>query len=379
MSDSELIKRDVLKFFNLDENKQKELGEYGRELIKKEYSVTRMADDSIKVYDWALQKNKEILISGYYCFKNSGDDALLQAIINDLKQYKESPNIVVLSANPDETMEYYKVKSINRLNVLKIAKHMKKADMLISGGGTLIQDRTSTKSLWYYLTVIAMAKKKNMKVMLYSNGIGPLERKGNIKKPKLVKAILKNEGVPSDKKLLGVSVRKWQNLGSDFETQIANACDYAYEKYGYYTVFLPMQSSRDTAIMQNIKRKMKHESAIIKKRYSVEGMLSIIKCFDMCIGMRLHTLIYAAINSVPLIGLVYDPKINSFMEYTHQRHYVDVNEVTDENLKKMLDECVANYDTIKQDLKENYSHLKEKAKLNGKYAIELYEKGSVTL
>ena len=48
-------------------------------------------------------------------------------------------------------------------------------------------------------------------------------------------------------------------------------------------------------------------------------------------------------------------------------------------LKKMLDECVANYDTIKQDLKENYSHLKEKAKLNGKYAIELYEKGSVTL
>ena len=39
----------------------------------------------------------------------------------------------------------------------------------------------------------------------------------------------------------------------------------------------------------------------------------------MCIGMRLHTLIYAAINSVPLIGLVYDPKINSFMEYTHQR------------------------------------------------------------
>lgn len=196
---------------------------------------------------------------------------------------------------------------------------------------------------------------------------------------KLGKAILKNEGVPSDKKLLGVSVRKWQNLGSDFETQIANACDYAYEKYGYYTVFLPMQSSRDTAIMQNIKRKMKHESAIIKKRYSVEGMLSIIKCFDMCIGMRLHTLIYAAINSVPLIGLVYDPKINSFMEYTHQRHYVDVNEVTDENLKKMLDECVANYDTIKQDLKENYSHLKEKAKLNGKYAIELYEKGSVTL
>ncbi len=30
-----------------------------------------MADDSIKVYDWALQKNKEILISGYYGFKTA--------------------------------------------------------------------------------------------------------------------------------------------------------------------------------------------------------------------------------------------------------------------------------------------------------------------
>ncbi len=56
-------------------------------------------------------------------------------------------------------MEYYKVKSINRLNA-KDCQTYEKADMLISGGGTLIQDRTSTKSLWYYLTVIAMAKEK---------------------------------------------------------------------------------------------------------------------------------------------------------------------------------------------------------------------------
>ena len=57
-------------------------------------------------------------------------------------------------------MEYYKVKSINRLNVLKIAKHMKKADMLISGGGTLIQDRTSTKSLWLLSYGYRNGKKK---------------------------------------------------------------------------------------------------------------------------------------------------------------------------------------------------------------------------
>ena len=424
-SSGELLKRDIISFFAMENAEQKKLGEYGRELIKKEYSVSRMADDSIKVYDWALQKNKEILVSGYYGFKNSGDDALLKAIIQDLKRYKESPNIVVLSANPKETMECYRVKSISRLNPFKILKHMKKADMLISGGGTLIQDRTSTKSLWYYLCIISIALKKKIKVMLYSNGIGPLEHKGNIRCTRKIlnkvdmitlrdeqsykelrnlgidnenvaitadpaldldmanekrgREILAEEGVKSGEKILGVSVRRWQNLGSDFENTVAQVCDYAYEKYGYHTVFLPMQASRDTAILQNISKKMKNSSVIVKKRYSVEDMLSIIKCFDICIGMRLHTLIYSAINTVPLIGLVYDPKISSFMEYTHQRKYFNVEDVDVEQLKKAVDETLANYDSIKQDLKKNYGILKEKAQLNGKYAIELYEKGSVEI
>lgn len=424
-SSSKLIKDDILRFFALKEDDRKKLSDYGRELIKKQYSVTKMADDSIKVYDWALQKNKEILISGYYGFRNSGDDALLKAIIQDLQRYKESPNIVVLSANPEETMEYYRVKSINRLNLVSVLKHMRKADMLISGGGTLIQDRTSTKSLWYYLSIITMALRNNVKVMLYSNGIGPLVKSRNIKRTKnvlekvnlitlrdeesyktirdmgitnpMVKVtadpalgldladknrgieILSKEGVPKNSKILGVSIRRWQNLDTNFEDEIAAVCDYAYEKYGYYTVFLPMQSSRDLAILQSVKRKMKNKSTLIKARYSVEDVMSIMKCFDICIGMRLHTLIYSAVNAVPLIGIVYDPKISSFMEYTHQKLYLEAEGLKKENLCKMLDECVSNYDTIKNDLKKNYDHLKEQAQLNGKYAIELYEKGSVEL
>ncbi|MCD8180774.1 MAG: polysaccharide pyruvyl transferase CsaB, partial [Firmicutes bacterium] len=424
-SAGEVIKRDILKFFAMSGGEQLKLGEYGRELIKREYSVSRMADDCIRVYDWALDKNKEILISGYYGFKNSGDDALLKAIIQDLKKHKESPNIVVLSANPRETETDYRVKSISRINAFSIFKHMKKADMLISGGGTLIQDRTSTKSLWYYLTIISLALRNNLKVMLYSNGIGPLEKKRNIARTRKIlnkvdlitlrdehsyktlreigvanemvkvtadpaldldiadeergRAILADEGVPKGSKLLGVSVRRWQNIGADFEDAVARVCDYAYEKYGFYTVLLPMQSSRDTAILQNIKRKMKNKSSIIKKRYMVEDMISLMKCFDLCIGMRLHTLIYAAINAVPLIGLVYDPKISSFMEHTRQKYYLDVKSLNEDKLKAMLDECVRDYDKIKSDLKDNYTVLKAQAQMNGKYAVELYEKGSVAL
>ena len=124
---------------------------------------------------------------------------------------------------------------------------------------------------------------------------------------------------------------------------------------------------------------MKYKSSVIKKRYCVEDMISVMSCFDLCIGMRLHTLIYAAVNAIPVIGLVYDPKISSFMDYTHQKHHIEVDKLSSDNLIKMLDECVANYDELKKDLLENYSELKKKAMLNGSLAVELYEKGSVAI
>ena len=107
--------------------------------------------------------------------------------------------------------------------------------------------------------------------------------------------------------------------------------------------------------------------------------MSVMKCFDLCIGMRLHTLIYAVINSIPLIGLVYDPKISSFMEYTHQTRYISVEDVTAEKVIEILDECMENYDEIKRVLEQSYRTLSEKALLNGKLAIDLYEKGSVEI
>lgn len=424
-SSTALLERDILRFFAMSVEERNELGEYGRNLIKREYSVSRMADDSIEVYDWVLEKHDEILISGYYGFKNSGDDALLMSIIQDLQKHKESPNVVVLSANPKETNRIYRVKAINRLNPFAIWRHMKKADMLISGGGTLIQDTTSTKSLWYYLAVISLAKKHKLKVMLYSNGIGPLNKEKNkvrtrktinnvdlitlrddksleilkqigVTKPKTIVTadpalnldgadkergleILKKAGVPVDKSLLGISVRKWRDVGADFEDAVARACDYAVEKYGLYPVFLPMQASKDLAISQSIMRKMKYKSSIIDSHQAVTDMLAVVKCMNMCIGMRLHMLIYSAINAVPLVGLVYDPKISSFMEYTHQNLHVNVDGITADKLSGMIDKCIVEYDEIRDDLIDNYKLLKEKAIENGRLAIELYEKGSVEL
>lgn len=422
-SSSTLLYEDIKKFFALDENAKKELAVYGRELIKREYSVSRMADDNIKIYDWALQKNDEIIISGYYGFKNSGDDALLEAIINDIKAHKESPNITVLSANPRETAQRYRVNAINRLNIFKIARHIKTAGLVISGGGTLIQDTTSTKSLIYYLTVLRLAIRRGVNTMLYSNGIGPLKNKGNARRAVKVlnmvdaitlrdpeslrvlrdigvttqaivtadpvfgiesfsaergKVILGGLGIASGG-IIGVSVRKTKDTDARFEENLARVCDYIIEKHNMSIVFIPMQTNKDEAISRNIIGRMKNKADIITERMSVSDTISVISATDGCIGMRLHSLIYAAIANVPLMGISYDPKIKGFLDYTEQTLYTDISGFNTECGIKLADEMIADRDGIKARLAGQYERLKQKAHINGEIAVSLYEKGSVNL
>ena len=419
-SSEAVLLNDIKKFFGLSQNEREKLAEYGRELIKRDYSVSRMADDTIRVYNWALSKKDEILISGYYGFKNSGDDALLEAIINDIKKHKESPNITVLSANPKETEKRYRVKAINRFNILKLVRHMKNAGMLISGGGTLIQDATSTKSLIYYLAVIRLALRNNIKVMLYSNGIGPLRNEHNIKRVKKVlnkvdvitlrdpeskseldklgidkpeimvsadpvfgvetfdkargREILDSYNVPRDKRVLIVSVRRTKDTSTVFETIISQLCDYASLKYDCYTVFVPMQTNKDESISKSVANKMSSKSVVIDERLSVSDIISLMSASDICIGMRLHSLIYSAIANIPVIGIAYDPKIKAFMDYINQNICLDVHGLDYDNAKTTLDTLFENYDTICRELNDGYVRLREKALQNGEIAVKLYEK-----
>ena len=234
-----------------------------------------------------LSKNgNEILISGYYGFENSGDDALLMAIINDLRKNIESPNIVVLSSNPQETIRQYRVKAINRLNPFGIIKHMKKAGMLYIGrrhtdtgfhihsvshmlsGSYKISGKTRRESdallQWHRSAQeqgkhTALAKtldKVDLITLRDPAALTALEKIG-VSKPKTAvtadpvfgmpqadpafgRKLLSGFNVPDDaKRILGVSIRRARDTDQRFENMIAAACDYAAEKYGCYPVFIP--------------------------------------------------------------------------------------------------------------------------------------------
>jgi polysaccharide pyruvyl transferase CsaB len=358
----------------------------------------------------------DILISGYYGFENSGDDAILMAILDNLRYYKKDIKVLVLSKKPEDTKKIYGVDAADRFNFNEVVKAMKSSKVFLNGGGNLIQDDTSTRSFMYYLSTIWLAKRLGLKVMLYSNGIGPIDRKLNraitsriinkadvitlreeaslaevkrlsVNKPELLltadpaftlkpctdeesTSILDKEGIKKDAPLVGISARKWR--GHEIYSQkIAAAAVYLYEKHGARTVLIPMHYPHDTEINNEIASMMKHKPYIINHKYNVTQTLGIIKSMDMILGMRLHALIYGASLQVPVVGLPYEPKVEDFLDYINQPSAGHVENLDYERMIQVLDKVWNNRQQIKEQLISAKQGFVEKAMKNAEIAVGL--------
>ena len=86
--------------------------------------------------------------------------------------------------------------------------------------------------------------------------------------------------------------------------------------------------------------------------------------------MRLHALIFAASQGVPLVGVVYDPKVSSFLKYMGQELFVDLGSVTAQSLCGMIDQAVRQSGTP-QSREEAVARLQETEQRNVTVAREL--------
>lgn len=440
-SSTELLKNDILELMNMPSEDLNTLGSYSKDVINNYYSIETMADDAMKMYVSIIKnenindvdtsefddidkyiyplnssKNYDVMISGYYGFDNSGDDSILNAIVNNLKDLKPDINILALSNNPQQTSSIYGINSIHRFDIINIFRKLKNTSLLISGGGSLIQDITSDKSLAYYLAIIKLAQMRKVNVMLYANGIGPIQNKHNYKKicksldkvnlitlreesskhelqkigvnnPNILVTadpaftlepislektdnILNQIGLGSEKDYISISVRPWKTLDKEFENVIAGIADYVKDKYGYETLFIPMQCPKDLEISRRIIRKTKTTGFMAPENLTPSEMLGITKKAKLILGMRLHALIYAAATSTPIIGLIYDPKINAIMKQINQKYALSVEDINPVTLKRYVDEVLDNRDIIVKDLMESTSSAIEMAKHTAKLAID---------
>ncbi len=323
---------------------------------------------------------KKIAISGYYGFRNLGDEAILYSMIETFRSLGDV-QLVVLSNDPSCTERQYGVKAVNRWKLREVFGAIRASDILLSGGGSLLQDVTGAKSVSYYLGVIALAKLLRKKVMLYAQGIGPVHSDQSkllikyvlnkvdlitvrdpasknllielgVKKPeiKLVvdavlgfdrnkvdkelgKMVLETAGIAVEgAPLVGVSLRDWQNR-ENYMRAVASTCDKLIEM-GYRVVFLPFHFPRDIAPARDTIKMMRHseQALLLKQHMNVQEMLGVLSGLHMMIGMRLHSLIMGAVMLIPVVGISYDPKIDGFMKAAYQPLAGRAETITEEEL-----------------------------------------------
>ena len=300
-----------------------------------------------------------ILISGYYGFDNIGDESILRTLITSLREKIPDCRLTVLSHNPASTREKYGVEAVERMSPGAILRAVRQCDMLISGGGSLLQDVTSSKSIHYYLFIIRLAKLLGKKVFIYSQGIGPIDHAFNrrataralkkadgivvrdersaklleqiglpqerivitadpvirMKRPDRTvgREILARAGIKKDGRLtVGWAIRE-KNRDSTFVREITECIRWLRENYDAESVLIPFHYEEDREVCSVIAERTNGAAKCLSEKYLSEDMLSIIGNMDVLVGVRLHSMIYAAIMGVPIIGVSYDPKCTAFL------------------------------------------------------------------
>jgi polysaccharide pyruvyl transferase WcaK-like protein len=136
-------------------------------------------------------------IFGYYGQGNAGDEAILSALVDGIKNELPNARISVCSANLDETKQNYGVNSFrffgidfksiikgilgsSRIGYLNAVISFLRSNVIIIGGGGLFYDTKETNEWFFgYINLIHRAKRFGKKVALVGISVGPLHHKSS--------------------------------------------------------------------------------------------------------------------------------------------------------------------------------------------------------
>ena len=345
-----------------------------------------------------------VIISGAHGMGNIGDEAALSGILSDLRSLDPSMPICVLSRSPKQSSATHSVKSIHSFNIPAIYRALSSCSLFISGGGTLIQDASSTRSLLYYLFCLRLAKARGCATMMYGCGIGPLSRKANRKRaakiinscvdaitlreddsrealralgltspeiisaadpalfiedisPERLESLMREFALDEKENYICFSLRPWGDISHKAEL-FARASDYAYEKYALKSVFLPMNAAEDSSFAALVAEKCAYSPIVIDKSLSAAESSALISKMKVLVGVRLHALVFAAKNAVSTVGISYDPKVAAFLKYIGRGNFAEADALTQEKLFEMIDSAATSLPEASAPVEEKILSLK---------------------
>ncbi len=346
-----------------------------------------------------------IAISGYYGFGNAGDEAVLAGMLKAMRHAAnmKADDIAVLSGNPSSTASEHGVRAVPRAAMAQVKEAIRSADVLISGGGSLLQDVTSFRSLVYYLWVIRMAHRLRRPVAVYAQGIGPLRRpvsrwmvrrslagaaaisvrdEGSASTLRAIGlqrsdirvtsdpafALVPNAVSGASSPTVGIAPRPWPGFDSE---RIAAETARGLSRRGITVVLIPMQDPSDEALCAAAAGLSDGSAAHVICHGQYAGALAACSGVDVLIGMRLHALIMGAICGAAPVGVSYDPKVAALMGgLGFSDAVVELPDATPEHLAKAALDALGTLDERRTRLTTVVDALRREAFANAGYILD---------
>jgi len=385
--------------------------------VKTEFSVESMGQQQEEIYRCVLDRKVRseqgrcgAVICGAYGKGNAGDDAILVSMIRQLRQQDPHLPITVMTRRPRRTAVQTGVSTVHIFNIWAAGRIMKKSRLYISGGGSLIQNATSTRSLWYYLYSIRQAKRAGCAVMMYGCGIGPVSGEKNrektgrildefvdlitlrdresletlrsfgVTKPRVAitadpallmegdaaaaERYMSRSGLNPDGHYSLFVLRPWDGTQERLAA-ITAAADYGWERYGLAPLFYTLEPDRDEEITRAAAAMVKAPCRCLDPICDGATLCGLMGMMELVVSMRLHALVFACARQTRVAAISYDPKVSGFMKYLGSECCVELEDVTEEGLKDLLDRAMA------QDTPHQVDRLRVLAAENGILAGEL--------
>ena len=386
----------------MDDALRRDMGEKLYAKASRDFSIQKTVDTQLRIYQEILRRSRRerkerdgVVICGAYGRGNAGDDAILDAILQEIRSLDPDMPVTVLSKDPAATRLTYRVRSIHRSHILSWRKAMRKSVLYLNGGGSLIQDVTSRRSLWYYLYNIRSAHALGCRVQMYGCGIGPVTREKHrrmaartlnscvdiitlrepdsqaelqamgVTSPQILltadpaltlraatedetDSVLLCAGIPPHGKYLCFALRRWPGF-EEAAPALRAAAAYAYETYGLTPVFLSVEKHLDPGAGRIAADGLSVPHYFLDDAGKAGTIIGALSRMEAVVSMRLHALIFAAGQGIPLVGIVYDPKVSSFLRYIGQEQFADLSALTEDKLCRMIDRAVEqSHDTAAQ-------------------------------
>ncbi len=311
------------------------------------------------------QKTKPVRIgiSGSYGGLNLGDEAILHSMVAQIRASLQA-EITVFSRDPKDTLTRHAVDralAVRTLTREEIRPEIERLDIFVLGGGGILYDADART----YLREVQVAEELGIPVILYAVGAGPLKDpviqkdvrrilqkvkritvrdrvakqvlEGiGLEKEVLVTAdpalllepepiaadALKNEIPPTDRRLVGISVREPGVAAPDIHPEhyhalLADTADFMIDRFDANIVFVPMERKvldlqQSHSVMSRMLRPQ--YASVLRGDYTPGQILSLMGKMDFAVGMRLHFLIFAALQGVAFVALPYSPKVQGLLD-----------------------------------------------------------------